>query len=61
MADYRNSTGIVLEESEYGPTVTIEDSSRVDPWIVRQAERQAAACLERLSAFVRRDRASGAQ
>ena len=59
MADYRNSSGIVLQEGEYGPTVTIEDSSRVDPWIVRQAERQAAACRERLSAFARRDRVSG--
>lgn len=56
MADYRNSSGIVLEEGSYGPTVTIEDSSRVDPWIVRQAQRQAALCTERLAEFSRRDR-----
>src|SRR6185295_19725914 len=36
MADYRNSSGIVLEDGPYGPTIEIEDSSRVDPWIVRQ-------------------------
>lgn len=59
MADYRNTTGIVLEEDERGATVTIEDSSRVDPWIVRQAQREAAACREILLDFSRRDRASG--
>ena len=59
MADYRNSSGIVLDDGAYGPTVTIEDSSRVDPWIVRQAHREAAACRERLAEFSRRDRVSG--
>jgi hypothetical protein len=59
MADYRNSSGIVLEDGPYGPTIEIEDSSRVDPWIVRQAIREAAACRDRLEAFSRLDRASG--
>ena len=59
MADYRNSSGIVIEDGEYGITIEIEDSSRVDPWIVRQAEREAAACRERLAAFSRLDRAGG--
>jgi hypothetical protein len=59
MTDYRNSSGIVLEDDEYGPTIAIEDSSRVDPWIVRQALREAAACRERLDSFSRLDRASG--
>jgi hypothetical protein len=59
MADYRNASGIVLDDGVYGPTVTVEDSSRVDPWIVRQAQREAAACRERLDAFARRDRATG--
>jgi hypothetical protein len=36
--------------------VTIEDSSRVDPWIARQAQRTAAECTERLAEFSRRDR-----
>ena len=60
MADYRNSSGIVVEDSASGPTLTIEDSSRVDPWIVRQAERAAAECTERLVEFSRRDRPSSA-
>jgi hypothetical protein len=59
MADYRNSSGIVLDDGPYGPTIEIEDSSRVDPWIVRQAERQAAACRERLAVFSRLDRPTG--
>lgn len=59
MADYRNSSGIAVDEGEYGPTVEIEDSSRVDPWIVRQAQREAAACRARLDEFSRRDRVDG--
>jgi hypothetical protein len=59
MADYRNSSGIVVEDGPYGATVEIEDSSRVDPWIVRQAQREAVACRERLDAFSRLDRAAG--
>ena len=56
MADYRNSGGIVVADGLHGPTVTLEDSSRVDPWIVRQAQREAASCTERLAEFSRRDR-----
>lgn len=56
MADYRNSSGIVVEDGPYGSTITIEESSRVDPWIVRQARREAASCTERLAEFSRRDR-----
>ena len=56
MADYRNSSGIVVEDGPYGATLTIEDTSRVDPWIVRQAQREAASCTERLAEFSRRDR-----
>jgi hypothetical protein len=59
MADYRNSSGIVITDGEYGPIVEIEDSSRVDPWIVRQVERDLTACRERLDAFSRLDRSSG--
>jgi len=59
MADYRNSSGIVVDDGAYGPTVEIEDSSRVDPWIVRQALREAANCRERLDAFSRLDRPAG--
>lgn len=55
MADYRNASGIVLEDGSSGATVTIEDSSRVDPWIVRQVERELAACRAVLTDFSRRD------
>ena len=55
LSDYRNSSGIVVKDGALGPTIAIEDSSRVDPWIVRQAQREAAACTERLAEFSRRD------
>ena len=58
-ADYRSTGGIVLEDAPSGATLTIEDSARVDPWIVRQAQRQAAACREALLDFSRRERMTG--
>jgi hypothetical protein len=59
MSDYRNSSGIVVDEGEYGTIIEIEDSSRVDPWIVRQVEREVVACRQQLDAFSRLDRAAG--
>ena len=59
MADYRNASGIVLDDGPGGATVTVEDATRVDPWIVRQAQREVAACREALDAFARRDRIAG--
>ena len=59
MADYRNSSGIVIEDGPYGPTIEIEDTSRVDPWIVRQANREAATCRDLLAEFSRRDTVTG--
>jgi hypothetical protein len=59
MADYRNSSGIIVDDGAYGATVTIENSSRVDPWIVGQAGREAAGCREALAAFSRQDRVHG--
>lgn len=59
MADYRNTSGIVLEEAGGGATVTIEDSSRVDPWIAAQAQRLAAECQRVLREFSLRDRPTG--
>jgi hypothetical protein len=50
-SDYRNSDGIVLRDSAVGPELLIEDSSRVDPWIVRQTDRRHSACLEHLREF----------
>jgi hypothetical protein len=59
LADYRNTSGIVIDEGPGGATLTVEDSSRVDPWIVRQGQRLADACREELLAFSRRDRRTG--
>ena len=59
LADYRNSSGIVLEDGPAGAMLTIEDSSRVDPWLARQAQRLADACREALADFSRRDRRAG--
>ncbi len=56
MADYRNVAGFELGEGEYGETIAIEDSPRVDPWIVNQAQRAASACREALREFSLRDR-----
>jgi len=60
MADYRNSSGISVDDGPSGPTMTIEDTTRVDPWIVRQAVRAAADCTERLAEFSRQDRPTSA-
>jgi hypothetical protein len=51
LTDYRNANGIAIGEDETGATVTIEDTSRVDPWIVRQVDRLADACELRLREF----------
>ncbi len=59
LSDYRNASGIVMEDGPYGPEVTIEDSSRVDPWIVRQLAREVAACRTALADFSRLDRVAG--
>jgi hypothetical protein len=59
MTDYRNTAGFEVADGPSGPTLTIEDSPRVDPWIVRQAQRSAAECTERLAEFSRRDRPTG--
>jgi hypothetical protein len=59
LSDYRNASGIVVDEGPYGTAVTIEDSSRVDPWIVRQVAREVAACRATLADFSRLDRVAG--
>lgn len=60
IADYRSTNGIeITADGPSGPTVTIEDSSRVDPWIVRQAERAARDARQRLLEFSRLDRVAG--
>jgi len=59
LSDYRNASGIVVEDGPYGAAVTIEESSRVDPWIVRQVTREVAACRAALTDFSRLERVAG--
>ncbi len=54
LSDYRNATGIAIDEGPAGTTVAIEDSPRVDPWIAHQAQRLAERCHEVLADFARR-------
>jgi hypothetical protein len=56
LVDYRTTTGILIEDGPGGPTVAIEDTPRVDPWIVRRVAREVTACNEALDAFSRLDR-----
>ena len=55
MADFRNASGIVLEDGPYGPALTLEETARVSAWLVGQAQRTAARCREQLAEFSRRD------
>jgi hypothetical protein len=49
--DYRSSDGIVLQDGPVGPEIVIEDTVRVDPWVVRQVQRRREDCLAQLRAF----------
>lgn len=53
MTDFRSREGIVLEDGTHGEEVVIEDTSRVEPWLVRQVERLARECREKLVIFAR--------
>ncbi|HEY3522931.1 MAG TPA: hypothetical protein VGK63_04455 [Candidatus Limnocylindrales bacterium] len=57
--DYRNHDGIEIEDGPTGSTLRVEDTTRVDPWIVRQAGRIRARCETALDEFSRRDRPTG--
>jgi hypothetical protein len=54
-ADYRSRAGIALVDGPAGEEVIIEDSARVEPWILRQVERLAADCREQLRVFAREE------
>ena len=51
MIDFRNTSGIDFGQDEAGDTVAIEDTARVDPWMIAQLERLTAECRQRLRAF----------
>ncbi len=51
--DYRTREGIQLEDGQAGEELMFEDTSRLEPWLVRQAERLAGECRQRLRDFAR--------
>jgi hypothetical protein len=51
IADFRTQQGFDLAEGSAGDELAIEDSARVEPWLIRQVERYAVACRARLLAF----------
>ncbi len=53
LADFRTVSGFELRQGEHGDELIIEDSVRVEPWLVRQVERLAAECRARLRDFAR--------
>ena len=52
-ADFRTQKGFNLDDGPHGEELTIEDSARVEPWLVRQVARYADECRARLRAFAR--------
>ncbi len=52
-SDFRTQAGFDLAEGPAGDELTIEDSSRVEPWLVRQVERYADECQRRLRTFAK--------
>ena len=55
VADFRTSLGFELRTGDRGDELVIEDSTRVEAWLVRQVERLAAQCREALRVFARDD------
>jgi hypothetical protein len=55
VADFRTSTGFELREGDRGDELVIEDSTRVESWLVRQVERLSVECREALRAFARNE------
>lgn len=51
LSDFRSSAGLEVHDGIAGPELTIEDTPRVGPWLVRQVARLSAACTERLRVF----------
>ena len=55
IADFRTSLGFELREGDRGDELIIEDSTRVEPWLVRQVERLSVECRDALSTFAREE------
>jgi hypothetical protein len=51
--DFRTAAGFELIDGTRGTELQLEDSVRIEPWLVAQVARYAAECQERLRAFAR--------
>ncbi len=51
LADFRSASGMELQDGVTGIELVLEDTTRIGPWLVRQADRLAARCVERLRTF----------
>jgi hypothetical protein len=58
-SDFRTTTGFIVEDSDQGPVVTLEDSSRMSGWLERQVAKARDECKRELAAFAKSDRAAG--
>ena len=54
-ADLRSNDGIILQDGSAGPEVILEDTGRMDAWLVRQVERRREACQDALRRFALAD------
>ena len=52
-ADFRTQAGFDLVDGTHGEELTVEDTTRVEPWLVRQVDRYAEECRVRLARFAR--------
>jgi hypothetical protein len=53
IADFRTQRGFELSAGPAGDELTIEDSARVETWLIRQVERLEDECSNRLRGFAR--------
>jgi hypothetical protein len=53
IADFRTQQGFDLADGPAGEELTIENSTRVESWLVRQVERFAGECRKRLLEFAK--------
>ncbi|HYI21224.1 MAG TPA: hypothetical protein VEX62_01180 [Candidatus Limnocylindrales bacterium] len=53
LADFRSASGFQVDDGPLGEQLTIEDTARIEPWLIRQVERIHGECLERLRLFAR--------
>ena len=58
-SDFRTTTGFIVEDSDQGPVITLEDSSRMSGWLERQVAKATEECKRELAAFAKSDRAAG--